>query len=834
VASDFPRNIDQVPIQTGGKNTTLLTTIDDVNTRTRTTAVNYDWRNPIFGAEPSSGGDTDIAGGRITADATIPRKSEAPDAWKWNVVANATVIKSNNADQREDPLPEGVTRAASGIASARARGNSKFGSIKAYATAFTQGDGAQTSLAEAAGRARPGGQYRAVVVKSDSTAISTNDDVAVGSYATGNAGQGIVVSSARGFGQAGTSAAGGGKAAIVDTAATANANRWYMAPGHAIGGTLTLSRGGSLDTDSENRVRADLGTATSGALMYARADGNLPVAVPRIRNAIIQSNDNAARVDAGNSAAGTINIGITQGGRVQLINDDTSAQSAVGNAIAGSLLLGYSENDRVRLGDYDVWDDATEDSTTAVTRGRGAAQAGQINIALAPDGETRILADVGASAEQASAVAGAMNLANSWNTASIDSRSEARTSEYNAISGNIGLAQSQERSVSIINSKATTGIGSALAYGLSNAVIGEQTSATTNAEATSKTGQAAALSASQSLAGVTAQGSGGATAETGSGNALALSSTVSGAAFTGRGSNTVSATAATGAALAAGGSVALGGDTVASSAATSETTTGNAAAAGVAASLGVIQGKANVAVSSKSETGSSGALGVGVATGIAQAQSAARATSETADGNSQALAGSLAVSGVNAISSAKAESKTDTGDSTATAQSVAVGVFHGESRAAAKSSTGCVDCVSDAVANSIATGFIADSEAKATADSDKNPGNALANAMSFGAISRVANAGAARVAVGPAQALTGGFAVSGSKKTTIAAANAARAGTTAAINVRAAPAANAVPKPAATNAAKPAAKNAAPAKAAPAKAAPAKAAPKPAPKPASG
>jgi hypothetical protein len=49
-------------------------------------------------------------------------------------------------------------------------------------------------------------------------------------------------------------------------------------------------------------------------------------------------------------------------------------------------------------------------------------------------------------------------------------------------------------------------------------------------------------------------------------------------------------------------------------------------------------------------------------------------------------------------------------------------------------------------------------------NSEKEPGNALANAMAFGTISRTSNGGTARVTVGPGQALVGGFAVAAPNK----------------------------------------------------------------------
>lgn len=147
-----------------------------------------------------------------------------------------------------------------------------------------------------------------------------------------------------------------------------------------------------------------------------------------------------------------------------------------------------------------------------------------------------------------------------------------------------------------------------------------------------------------------------------------------------------------------------------------------------------------------------------------QAQSKVSSSSETKDGRAQSLAGALSAAGINAVAISTSSGASETGDVTSNAQAAGLGVFHGEALATSTSGTGCIDCVSDSVANAVATGIVADALARSAADSDKNPGNALANAVAVGLISRTSNGGSSRIAVGPAQAIAGGFAVSAYNK----------------------------------------------------------------------
>jgi hypothetical protein len=119
-----------------------------------------------------------------------------------------------------------------------------------------------------------------------------------------------------------------------------------------------------------------------------------------------------------------------------------------------------------------------------------------------------------------------------------------------------------------------------------------------------------------------------------------------------------------------------------------------------------------------------------------QAQSIVASSTETKDGRAQSGSFAISAAGINSVSKATSSSASETGDVTSNALALGVGVLHGEAEATSSSGTGCIDCVSDSVANAISTGLVADSLARSASDTDKNPGNALANALAFGLISR--------------------------------------------------------------------------------------------------
>jgi len=681
---------------------------------------------------------------------------ENPNGWKVGVKVNSTMIVASAADPASDPALWNQVTAHSKLAPAIA---------VAGTSALTHGPTLGVTYADAF--SRPGLQYGVTLADADQSLVNTNTDFWNGLNtnfaavrARAQAGQGQTVALARSamkqtIGQASS-----------DVRTNANSGRWYISPGHAIAGAANVVKAGRVYQYTQGRARSDQGTATSGVLNYGVSNGNNNFNFKGYyNNAMYSEVDHKVNNDAGAASAGFINLQRSYNGKVALRNfPGAAASTAVGNAAAGGIAIAYSEGSKAQIGDYDQENDSPENDVAATTRGRGTAEAGLLSLAIAPNDDSEILGDVRATANQGSAVAGAASIANSYGTSEQGVDVNARTSEYQAIAANVGLAQAQQRTVISNSATAKTTTGSALSLNLANGVIGSQNSATASSDATTTTGQAASFSLAQGVGGIHSDSQGAASATTSTGNALSVGTGFSGAMYTTRAVSTSAAAAKDGQAVSASWSGSVAADTQADTASSAATTVGNAASAAQGYSLGIIQGKATVASSSGTEEGSAGSLAVGVATGLIQAQSRVASSAETKDGRAQSLAGSLAAAGINSISSATSSGASETGDVTSNAQSFGLGAFHGEAAATSSSSTGCVDCVSDSVANAIATGVVADSLARSAADSDKNPGNALANAISVGLISRTSNGGSSRIAVGPAQAISGGFAVSAGKK----------------------------------------------------------------------
>jgi hypothetical protein len=147
-------------------------------------------------------------------------------------------------------------------------------------------------------------------------------------------------------------------------------------------------------------------------------------------------------------SVGYLNIQKSYAGKVAIRNyPGATAATAVGNAAAGGVSVAYAEGGKAQIGDYDVENDSPENDVAATVRGRGTAEAGQINIAIAPNDDAAVLGDVKATANQGSAVAGAFTLSNAYATSEQGVDVNARTSEYNAVAGNVGVSQAQQRAV---------------------------------------------------------------------------------------------------------------------------------------------------------------------------------------------------------------------------------------------------------------------------------------------------------------------------------------------------------------------------------------------------
>lgn len=702
-------------------------------------------------------GDGQVTRARQAITANYPDPVLAnPNGWRVGAKSKSDmIIASTTAD--------GVTVVNS------AGANTKLAPSIALANTNTLTASDTHAFTSAEAYARPGLQYGVTLGSADQQMVNMNEDFWASKGAANlgvvrgraQAGQGQSIALARNVMRQTVGEALG------DVRTNSGSSRWYLSPGHSFAGAVNVGKSGRVAQFTQGRSRAEQGSATTGVLNYGVSNGQNPFGgnIFGNLNNIYSEVDNRATIDAGASNAGFLNIQRAYGGRVALRNfPGATAAAAVGNAAAGGIAIGFSETGKVLIGDYDQENDSPENDVAATTRGRGTAEAGLVSLAIAPNDSAEVLGDVRATANQGAAVAGAFSLTNSFETSEQGVDVNARTSEYDAVAVNVGVSQASERAVIANSATARTTTGSALAVNEANSALSGQSSATASGDATTTTGQAASLALAQGVGGAHADSQGAASATTSTGNALSVGTGFSGSIYTTRAVSTSAAASKDGQAVSASWSGAVSGDTTADTASSAATTVGNAASAAQGYSLGVVQGKATVASSAGTEEGSAGSLAVGVSTGIIQAQSRVASSAETKDGRAQSLAGSLAAAGINSISSATSSGASETGDVTSNAQSFGLGAFHGEAAATSSSSTGCVDCVSDSVANAIATGVVADSLARSAADSDKNPGNALANAISVGLISRTSNGGSSRIAVGPAQAISGGFAISAGKK----------------------------------------------------------------------
>jgi hypothetical protein len=574
--------------------------------------------------------------------------------------------------------------------------------------------------------------------------------------------------------------------------------------GAAIGGTVNIGMSARklLEAVPEGAKAAEHKAAESEDAAAATGPGR------KLLQKVVLLNDNMeASLGVGDAAAGVVNVGIANQGNV-LIGDYDNSDATQNEVIARVRGRGYAQGGMVNVGECARgWGpggsgvggpglgQALPADFPARPPGLGArpasvpAQAPPLPClvatlpsrppaayslhappcpaphhppppGVAPNGDSEITGNVVVAADQGDAIAGALSESNAYGRASNDISVTSSTSEYTSVGGLIGVSQAQEQAQNTLASSARSNIGSALSYTIANSALGEIAVTTGSSSSTTVTGQAASMTHSQSIGGVTTESQAASTATTKDGHAASLGTAFSGSAFTAEAVSTSSATTTNGAALSGSLAGSFAADSEADSASSAATAVGNVGSASGAISLGVIQGKANSASSAASETGSVGSLSVAFSTGAIQAQAKVSSSAQTADGNAQSIAGAASISGINSVATTKSTAAAQTGDVDAEAEAYGVGGFHGEANADAAAATGCAECDSTGTAMAIATGAIADATARAKADSPKNPGQAIANAMALGAVSRTSNGGSARVAIGPAQALTGGFAVS--------------------------------------------------------------------------
>jgi hypothetical protein len=559
---------------------------------------------------------TSIPGAVAEAYAVYPDPVlENPDGWRFKVISNASVVLGS------------TTTAAVRVDSSA---DSKLAPAIALSSADLEAAGSAVLLNRVSARSRPGLQYGVTLAKTDARLVSNapfNPDVTIAN------GPVLLFSDQRvesGQGQAinlVNAELEGNNLALGDSRGRAFADRWYLAPGHAVQGQSWKIKGGQASVFSKNVVRASQGTATGGLLHQLHGIGNIPAgsAFKKLRkrsarflakHGALARADNRAYTDAGAAQAGNIQLVRSDNGDATMVGL-SQARTAEGNAAAGALNVGWAGNGYVYIGDY--WEELSNPGNAVVSTnyGRGPAQAGQINIALSPNSGTRIGGTTVATAVQGSATSGSFTLANGYSELQTDQDVVAITSEYTASAGNVGVSVAHEHNDLVNTAVAKSDTGSAIAFGGATSVVGMQNSAISSATATTSTGQAASIAGAQAMGGIQAESQGASLAKTTTGNALSAGSAFSGAMYTARAVSTSAATTQDGAAASTSWTGVISADSeagVASSAVTSGQ--GDAASAAQGYGLGIFTGRGTAASSAGAREGSTASLALGVGTGL--------------------------------------------------------------------------------------------------------------------------------------------------------------------------------------------------------------------------
>jgi hypothetical protein len=300
-------------------------------------------------------GDGNVVEVSTSANAAYPNKRfDNPNGWRFKVKANSSLTLATKTQDFVDTFNSARTDAKLGPAITKASSN-----------ILTNSQSGGQFVTDATANARPGLQYGATVAQADQYVMNTAQELSYGGLNTyggyiddgfvgtatrarATAGQGPVVALARGV----TNTNVGG--IFSDVRSNAAAARWYMSPGHAISGSANVGRSGRVAQFTQVRSRASLGTAQGGALNWGLSTGVAPWASKLVPNNIYSEIDQKVNADAGNAAAGFLNIQKSFGGKVAIRNfPGATAATAVGNAVAGGVNIAYSEAGKAQIGDYD-------------------------------------------------------------------------------------------------------------------------------------------------------------------------------------------------------------------------------------------------------------------------------------------------------------------------------------------------------------------------------------------------------------------------------------------------------------------------------------------------
>jgi len=601
-------------------------------------------------------------------------------------------------------------------------------------------------------------------------------------------------------------------------------NNGYFSLNQGIGGSVAVATSQLNDAVAQTTVRlnSDVGQTVTGALSVATAGGTSRSGGNMAR----ASADSRAKTDFGPAASGSINIAASPVGRAQSSISANRAITRAGPvAVAGSIDV-ISAYNNAFIGDYTVLFPARgndeedgrrnpsggggqtvsgaqfkqRDETTATANTIGDAYAVAIRLANSKAGEAQVRNSRGtpsltsATANDGNVGAFSLEEVTGYQNAEARASTQTLTTTGQTYAQDVQVLQSLEDTFGsqVVNSESIE--GNSAGIGLQASTISEYGNLIQQVGSTTVLGNSLANGWQSTFAGMTGENAQSVNAGSDRGAALAVATNLVGAALTSEAVTSSAATTQFGTSTAVGiAATAAGIQAQSDAAVASATSLGDAYSLAVASGLALVDSQVAAGSASATEVGNSVSTAIGLATGAIQADARAAATSGVAlKGNSIASANALSVSHLFSNSTANAAATTGEGlyvegKARATSLSLVKSTSNARSDATTTKETGGTgSTVSEASALSV--GFLADATAIATAKNPEKTAMARGNAVALGVVSRVSTGGDSKVALGPAQALTGGVSLSAPKPVVAAVQDAAAAGGEAAAGGAAAPA----------------------------------------------
>ena len=585
-------------------------------------------------------------------------------------------------------------------------------------------------------------------------------------------------------------------------------NNGYFSLNQGIGGSASIATSQNADAIAQSTVRlnSDVGQTVTG-------DVNVATAARQARTAA----DSRAKTDFGPAVSGSANVATSITGRAHATTAANRAITRAGPvAVAGSIdvvsaygdaLIGdYTFQFRLRQNSASIDSGPTQTGSTSQSGGQtvsgsqgklreetsatantiGDAYAVAIRLANSRYGESNVRSSRGTPAVTAATTndgnGGAFSLEEVTGFYNAEARASTQTltTTGNAFAEDVQVLQSLDDTFGnqIVNAEAIE--GNTAGIGVQSSTISEYGNLLQQVGSNTVEGNALALGWQSTFAGMTGENAQSVNSGSDRGASLTLATNLVGAALTAEAVTSSAATTQFGTSTAVGvAATAAGMQTQSDAAVASASALGDAYALSVASGLSAIHSQVAAGSAAATEIGNTVSRAIGVATGGLDADSRTTATAGTAvKGNAFASADSLVVGNIFSNSTATAAATSAEGeyvDSKAGAAAIGVvkSTSNARSDAAITKDTGEGFAKLTSEASALSVGFLADATAVSSAKNPENGGLSRANAVALGVVSRVNTGGDSRVAVGPAQSLSGGVSLSAPKAVVAAATDSA-------------------------------------------------------------